>query len=249
MQVSVNSGYVVQRRKTYRRTVAFQFALWFAVLLVWFLYPGLMPMTWPVLVIVFIASNFSRQLQFESGVPVPTEERLERALRPLSNRYWLGSYLQFGRQTVAHMLVGPEGVLVIEARNHGGMTMYTGGKWRRPGRMIQRILGVEPSVGDPAREVTGLVELVRGDLAEAGMPEVPISGAVVFTPSNASLQLENCPVTVMTAQQLARWASEHKLTGNESLIPEPVRHKVIAHYQARMPAQLAQEARAPRTST
>lgn len=224
--------------------------LWLALLAgafaMTFLYPQLVYIAWPLLVIGFLASNFSRQLQFEAGIGVATQERVSRALKGLNNRYWLGNYVQVGRNLyLDHVLVGPEGVLVLETRNHTGNTRYEGGKWRRKSSLLPRVLGVEPNVGNPTRDVEGLVELARQDLTAAGFADVPVSGALVFTAPNSSLTLDNCPITAVTIRQLESWTAQHRPPA-EKLIDESTRHSLVAHYSSRLGTQPPVE---PRAST
>lgn len=248
MQVAINTDFVAKRKRMYRRTTLGYFLLFVIAFLTTFLYPNLAFIAWPLLVIAFVVSNLSRQIQFETGVPVTTEDRLERALKPLSQRYWLGSYVPVGRLFVDHMLIGPEGVLVIEPRNHTGATKYVGGKWRRRTGIVTRLLGIEPSIGNPVRDLNGLVDVVRTDLEQAGLGDVPVSGALVFTATGSRLELEDCPVTALTIAQLSAWASSHQLKGDADMA-ERLRHRLVSHYAERLPGQTALESRAVRTSS
>lgn len=232
MQTFINTEHVTSRKRMQRRTMLAWFTLLVVAFTMTFVVRQLVYIAWPLLILAFFVSNISRQIQFESGLPVPTEERLVKALKPLTNRYWFGSYVPIGRQVVDHMLIGPEGLLVIEPRNHPGDTSCAKGRWIRKSGFLPRILGAEPGIGNPTRDVTGLVDLVKQDLEEAGIADVPVNGAVVFTAPNAVLTLDACDVTTLTIHQLQAWASRHRAPAGE-MIPESRRHQLVERYSSR----------------
>lgn len=235
MQVATNPEYIRSRRRLQRRATFIGLFLLGSAFVFTFAFQQLIYLSWPILIIGFVVSNVSRQAQFEAGLGVPTEERFTRALSKLSQRYWLGHYVPIGKFFVRHMLIGPEGVLVFEPRNHPRDTNYVRGKWRRKTGLFSRMFGVEPGIGNPARDLEATLELVRNDLAANGLSDVPVSGAVVFTAGNASLNLEECPVNVLTIRQLEAWAAQHRLPAT-GVLEEPVRRKLVELYASRLPA-------------
>lgn len=235
MQVGINPEYIRSRRRLHRRTVLLGMLLLTVSFIMVFVFPRLVYLAWPLLILGFVVSNVGRQIQFEAGVSVPTEERITRALNSLSARYWLGHYVPIGKFFIRHMLVGPEGVLVMEPRNHPRDTSCANGKWKRRTSIFSRFLGIEPGIGNPTRDLEAAVELVRSDLAEAGFDNVPVAGAVVFTTPSSVLNLDDCPVTALNIRQLEAWAASHKLQP-KGLIDEPLRHRLTQHYSSRLPA-------------
>ncbi len=237
MVAAVNEEYVQGRQTVRRRAFWLGFLLMGVAIYLNFTNSNFFTLTWPLLIIGFVASNVSRQAQFQLGIGESTHRRLARALKPLNNRYWLGSYIPSGNKDVLeHLLVGPEGVLVLLPRNHTRQSTYRRGRWSRSSGRFLRILGVEPGLGNPTRELEQAVELARADLEAAGFSEdeVPISGAVVFTSPDAQLDLEDCPITALTAKQLEAWASRHRPAPN-ALISEPLRNKLVEHFASRLP--------------
>ncbi len=236
MQITRNEEYVTSRKRLRARVSLASFGLLIAVMLLpFFLDSQAVVFLWPLFFLVFVLTNASKQLQFNWGPGMQADERLAQALKPLNNRYWLGAYVPVGKYVVDQLLVGPEGILVLEARNHPGEISCVRGRWRRKAGIFSRLFGPIPPLGDPSRDIAATVDAVRNDLDEAGLQEVPVSGAVVFTAPGVALNLDECSQTTMTLGQLESWAAKRRNSPSTEVIPDSVRLQVIERYASRIP--------------
>lgn|GEM_PF-1111079 len=247
MQVAVNAEYVRSRQSLIQRTLLIGFFFLTASVVIVLLYQQLIFVAWPLMIIGYIITSLTRQIQFDLGQNVRTDQRLATALKSLSNRYWLGNWIPVGSVIVDGILVGPEGVLVIETRNHGGVTECNGNKWKRRKNILVRFFTGEPSLGNPSIDLQASLEAITKDLQEAGFGNVPVSGAVVFTSPDAVLMLDDCKNTALTSAQLLRWANSRQVPS--VVISDATRQKIIEHFSAKItpaksPAQQEQEVKA-----
>ncbi|MDP9352160.1 MAG: NERD domain-containing protein [Chloroflexota bacterium] len=239
MQVARNEQYVANRRRLRARVSLLAFSLLIVVLVLPFFFEQSFVFLWPLFFIVFVATNASKQLQFEWGAGLLADERLAQALKVLNNRYWFGAYIPIGRYVVNHLLIGPEGVLVIETRNHPGEIRCQNGRWSRKGGSLSRIFGPIPPVGNPSRDLDAAVSAVDKEIESAGLGKVPVSGAVVFTAPDANIELTDCPTTTLTLTQLEAWAAGRRSSAVE-VVNDATRQKLIQHFADLMPrAQVA----------
>lgn len=234
MLVARNEEYVVGRKRLRARVSLLAFALLIVVLVLPFFIEQAVIFLWPLFFVVFVATNASKQLQFEWGPGLLADERLANALKPLNNRYWFGAYVPVRRYIVNHLLVGPEGVLVFETRNHPGEISCKKGRWARKGGFFSRIFGPIPPIGNPSRDLQTTLSAVQAELQAAGLEEVPLSGAVVFTAPDAVIELTDCSVTTLTIAQLEAWAAGRKNTPVE-VINDSLRQKAIQHFATLTP--------------
>lgn len=237
MIVSRNLPFVEGRRKLARRVSILSLALLAVIFASWFFmqqYPQYSIFLPLIFFGVFVATNLSKQLQFQWGPGTLADERLTQALKPLNNRYWFGAYVPVGREVVEEMLVGPEGVLVFVTRNHPGVTACERGRWRRRARLLSRFFGAVPALGNPTQELRVAMAALDADLQASGLGEVPVTGAVVFTAPDAVLELNDCGTTALTLQQLQGWAAGRR-NSPEEIIPDELREQVIARYSGLVP--------------
>lgn len=242
MIVATNLEYKRKRRRLTRYTFA-AFILMFVAVMASFFFINQVSyvsiLAWILVIVSYFISSIGRQVQFDDGIGISTENRLAQALAALNNRYWLGNYVPVESKTLRHILVGPEGILVLETRNHTRQTRYQNGKWIRKSGFGSRIFGTEPPIGDPGRDLEEQIRLVREKLKEGGFENVPVNGAVVFTSGDTILVLEDCPVTTMTIKQLQRWSANHKVSS--TVIEEPTRRAVIDYLTSLIPELVPEE--------
>lgn len=229
MQAATNQPFVRKRRRELKLTSWLSLGLLTAAIIMVFTWRQLVLLAWTLMIVGFVISGMTRQLALDWGAGARSDERLSRALQRLNARYWLGSFIPIGKVLVKHVLVGPEGVLVIEPRNHPGETLYSDGRWRRRAGTLARMFGREVPLGDPGRDLALSLEVVQAELDRAGFRGVPVSSAVLFTSRDATLTLEDCPVTTLTINQLESWAGRHQST---PAISEGVRQSLISHFSS-----------------
>ena len=133
------------------------------------------------------------------------EERLDKALKGLADSYHLYHYPPFPPD---HLLLTPNGVVILETIGLAGSFSYKDGKWREAmtiGRALRSI--VEEHVGDPVRSALRTEQTLRERLAKVVEGTVPIKPVVVFVHPAAELDLEQTPIPVLPAEKLKKQAT------------------------------------------
>lgn len=132
------------------------------------------------------------------------EERLDQALKPLNDSHHL---FHFPALPCDHVLLTPNGVILLETVNLGGEFYYQNQHWKEAmtmGRAIRFI--VEEHLGDPIRSVRQAENFLRERLAgEIGSElTIPIKSIVVFTHPGAHLEIEATPIPVCKVDKLRK---------------------------------------------
>jgi hypothetical protein len=127
------------------------------------------------------------------------DEVLTKALKGFDKRYYLYNYVL----PVSHVLVGPSGLFVVEARNHDGPIYYAGGRWRQKLNLLRFFGFLGEGVGNPVRDAQRDVDKLQKFLAKQ---ELELEGAVqpliVFTNAKADLHVQDPPLPVLTPKGL-----------------------------------------------
>lgn len=130
------------------------------------------------------------------------EERLDKALKGLADSYHLYHYPPFPPD---HLLLTPNGVVILETISLAGSFSYKDGKWREAmtiGRALRSI--VEEHVGDPIRSALRTEQTLRARLGNVVTEAVPIKPVVVFIHPAVELEIEKAPILVLPAEKLKK---------------------------------------------
>ena len=135
------------------------------------------------------------------------EKQVSKLLsRTLSDDYYLINDLYFhdGGGDIDHMVLGPNGVFVLETKNWSGRIICSGDDWQRPGKR---------KVGSPSRQAKR--NALRGkriiDSSQALRSlDLWVKGIVVFANSHCQLQINNPTVPILKLQQLPNYIIAHK---------------------------------------
>lgn len=128
---------------------------------------------------------------------------LDQALKGLSDQHRLYHYTPLAD----HLLLTPNGVIVLETVNLEGQFTYQAGKWKQKmslGRAMRYI--VEEKLGDPIAQALGQAEAIASYL-QGKLPEgsrVPVQALVVFTHPLALVKTDKAPIPVVIPEKLAR---------------------------------------------
>ncbi|MBP8242319.1 MAG: hypothetical protein KAX36_08075, partial [Thermoflexales bacterium] len=88
-------------------------------------------------------------------------------------------------------------------RGQRGLATYKAGKWKRSGGGLSAFFASEEPLGDPFADATEAMTRVSAVLAEkAPSIKVPIQAVVVFTHSEAKLDIEPAPIAVLRPGEL-----------------------------------------------
>ena len=124
----------------------------------------------------------------------------------LSDNYFLLNdlYLREGGGDIDHIILGPDGVFVLETKNWNGSISCNGDEWKRAGK--------RNFSGSPSRQVkrnTSKIRQIINTDPNLRVLDIWVEGIVVFTNNHASLRL-NCPtVSVLKLPQLPNYLTTH----------------------------------------
>ncbi len=170
-------------------------------LIISFQQPALAQISFGCLIIGFILGNFGTYNIVRWVRPPRPDQVLAKVLKGLSNKYQLYNYVL----PAPHVLLAPNGLLVITTKNQDGEISYKEGKWRRKfkwGYLLRAFRG-EESLGDPHKDLETDLKAVRRFLQD-NMPEadLPVEGIIVFTHPDAHLDLGDAEVSAVALHQL-----------------------------------------------
>jgi hypothetical protein len=126
--------------------------------------------------------------------------------KTLSDDYYLINdvYLHDGGGDIDHIVLGPNGVFVLETKNWSGKINCNGDEWQRPGK---------PNIGSPSRQVKRNSAKIKC-IIESSQTLKPlgiwVEGIVVFTNNHASLNINNPTVPILKIQQLPNYMTTYK---------------------------------------
>ncbi len=135
--------------------------------------------------------------------------------RNLNDQYSLinGVVLQGGGGDIDHIVLGPNGVFVLETKNWSGRIIIDGDNWQRPGKQV---------TGNPSlqakRNAQKVKRLLDGSPVLRGLG-VWVEGIVVLTNQHANISINNPSVPILKLQQIAGYITNH---GGNSLTQEQI---------------------------
>ena len=124
----------------------------------------------------------------------------------LSDDYYLLNdlYLQDGGGDIDHVVLGPNGIFVLETKNWKGNVSCNGDEWQRVGK---RNFSASPS-----RQVKRNAAKIKHIIESSGLihSSVWVEGIVVFTNNHATLHLSNPTVQILNLPQLPNSITSHR---------------------------------------
>jgi len=131
----------------------------------------------------------------------------------LNDDYYLINNVHFhnGYGDIDHILLGPNGVFVVETKNWSGRITCSGDIWQRQ--------STKRNLGSPSEQVKRNAARVKQVIEASGkLPFVWVEAVVVFTNNNADLRI-NCPsVSVLKLHQLPNYITTHRSSNTLSVI-------------------------------
>ena len=138
------------------------------------------------------------------------ERAVNRELDRLPDTYsgQSGVVLQSNRGDIDHVVVGPNGIFVIESKNYGGNISCDGDQWRKT-RRITNEKSIESTIGSPSRQVKRNAKVLKDFLLErqyeafgGPAPHLWLHAILVFTNPRATLELKDPTVDVVQLSDL-----------------------------------------------
>lgn len=147
------------------------------------------------------------------------EEKVISALKNLDDKYYLINdiTLQQPYGNIDHILLGPNGIFVIETKNYNGIIECDGDEWHRlyESRKGPRYFMITSPSKQVKRNAVGLKKFLSEvvDIVE-NKPYLFINGVLVFTEHDVDLKLNNPTVPVLKAEKLPDYINDFK-TNNQ----------------------------------
>ena len=133
--------------------------------------------------------------------------------RTLSDNYYLLNdlYLRDGGGDIDHVVLGPNGIFVLETKNWSGTISCNGDEWQRAGK--------RNFSGSPSRQVkrnAAKIQYLIDNSPNLRGLHVRVEGAVVFTNNHATLHVNNPSVAVLRLAQLPNHITSYRRSSNFS---------------------------------
>ena len=131
------------------------------------------------------------------------EDILDKSLKGLSDQHRLYHYTRYGD----HLLLTPNGLVILETVNLEGQFSYQDGHWKQKmsiGRALRFF--VEERLGDPNRRIQEETSVLQQYLMEGlhSETQIPIQGLIVFTHPMAEVKIEQPPIPVVNPDKLSK---------------------------------------------
>jgi Nuclease-related domain len=210
MKIYRNIGYVNRQRRRSRLMAAFGFIALVGTFPVAFLMSGntsLVGVTYVLLLGGFLL--FNRGMQgvgrwSNNARHVRPDIALDSELKDLSDRHTLIHYGEpdGAKGVVDHLLVGPAGLLVIDATDFPGQVVVKDDHWKKSGSFLLRIFSFSgPQLGNPTRDADKLFETVDKVMTEADQ-EADIYTSIVFTSPTVELTVDGSSHPALPVSEL-----------------------------------------------
>ena len=120
-------------------------------------------------------------------------------------------YIRGGGGDIDHVVLGPNGIFVLETKNWNGSITCNGDLWQREGKQNFK--------GSPSQQVKRNAATVKNiiDSSQTFKPlDIFVEGIVVFTNKHAILHLNNPTVAIVKLPQLPNQITTHRNSSNYS---------------------------------
>jgi hypothetical protein len=114
-------------------------------------------------------------------------------------------HLRDGGGDIDHIVLGPNGVFVLETKNWSGGISCNGDEWQRAGK--------RKSSGSPSRQVkrnAAKIKQVIDSSPNLRQLGIWVEGIVVFTNNHSSLHVNNPTVPILKLTQLPSYITAYK---------------------------------------
>lgn len=165
--------------------------------------------------LVFLAAfyYFLRKYRIYGGGWAGEKKVIELLNSKLGDDYILLNdlYLRGGGGDIDHVVLGPNGIFVLETKNWNGSVTCNGDIWQRTGKQNFK--------GSPSRQAKRNVYTIKHIIDSSkvlGTLAIYVEGIVVFTNNHATLNLNNPTVAIVTLPQLPNQITTYRSPSNYS---------------------------------
>jgi len=134
-----------------------------------------------------------------------------KELEKLDDSYYLinGVVVPPNRGDTDHIVIGPNGIFVIESKNYGGEIECDGDSWVRY-KIGKRGKRYKLWIGSPSNQVKRNAKVLKDFILEHGneifdreIPHIWVHGILVFTNENVSVSIKNQTVDILRIEELS----------------------------------------------
>ncbi len=179
------------------------------------------------LLVGFIISSIGMYFVNRWGRSPRPDEILDKSLKGLSRDYRLYHYAL----PAPHVLLTPNGPMVLVARFEPGVYTVDDDRWRQRFSLM-RVIGFmgREGLGNPSKDADYMVERVRRYLDKNApeLQEVPVSAAVVFTAEKVVLNVGETSVPTLRATKLKGYLRSQA----SKPLPQETRERLQALFDA-----------------
>ena len=206
-------------------------------------YPLLILIAYPALLVGFPMWHWSRGATRRWAVATKTEEQVSAEFKGLNNKYTLFHNVVLDKIVLDHVLLSPDGILVLEMKEGGGLVTCrstdAGDVWRIKLGMLERIARVgEESLRNPTLELDGKIAALQTWLAgkQIGRGPLPITGVVVFREPRTPLTIESSKYDVLRLPELKDFVLAGPADARRVvLLPTDERNRIAAALRGLLP--------------
>ena len=188
-----------------------------------FLIVGLATLIFYGLGIIFVGISiyfFIKSNQYKKGKT--GETLIEETLEGLSDNYYLVNDVMLPESygNIDHIILGPNGIFVIESKNYDGKIICNGDEWHRhyEGGLTISMRGRpywkpprDYDIGSPSKQVKRNAVKLKQFIQKTFKKPIWVEGIVVFTNPNAELELNNPSVPILKVEELYNFIKNKKL--------------------------------------
>jgi len=165
--------------------------------------------------------TYKKYIEWNSGIG--SENLITKELENLDDSYYLisGVVVPPNRGDTDHIVIGRNGIFVIESKNYGGRIECNSDKWSRykVGRGGKRY---ELTIGSPSNQVKRNAKVLKDFILEhsdeifkSKVPHIWVHTILIFTNPNVELSIKNPTVDIIPIEKLCdfikKQKSEHSL--------------------------------------
>ncbi|MEI7555948.1 nuclease-related domain-containing protein [Candidatus Chlorohelix sp.] len=150
------------------------------------------------------------------------EQDIERQLKSTPPRYHLYNYLNFAGISIEHMLVTPQGIILINMKGQQGRLKAGRDLYRMKRGFVNSIGAIgEPGIGNPSQELSRQCKRLRTWFEQKGF-DIPTDGIVALNNPRANIESVSemsFPVCMISdlREAVRQWQTELSMTAEEQI--------------------------------
>lgn len=201
MKILKESGeYLEEQKKSNKKTAII------------FLIIGLVTLVFYGLGVIFIAISiyfFIKSGQYKKGKK--GETLIKETLEELNNEYYLVNDVTLPESygNIDHVLLGPNGIFVIESKNYSGKIICNSDEWHRHYEDAWKSPR-DYDIGSPSKQVKRNAVKLKQFIQKTLKKSIWVEGLVVFTNPNAELELNNPTAPILKVEELYKFVKNKK---------------------------------------